>query len=117
MAPRAHGPLARAFLLLAGQWGRAAVVSDGSLGSGAVGHAGNAFTIPGAAGRAAGANLFHSFQKFDLASGESATFTDLRGISRIIARVTGGASSIDGTINADASLVLINPAGMVFLPH
>src|SRR5205814_10368457 len=36
------------------------------------------------------------------------------GVSNILARVTGGASTIDGTLHSDANLFLINPAGMIF---
>src|SRR5438093_9047937 len=71
-----------------------------------------------------GPNLFHSFQTFGLAGGETANFkTDGYATSNIIGRVTGGpgaTSYIYGTINTlefgNANLFLINPAGWVFGP-
>ena len=75
---------------------------------------GMTFNITGGTQR--GGNLFHSFQLFNVGTGETASF-DLPGgggVSNILARVTGGASSIDGTIHSDANLYLINPAGILF---
>ena len=71
-------------------------------------------------GRRAGPNLFHSFGKFSLRTGERATFSGPDGIERIISRVTGGArSDIDGTIASTipgADFYFINPAGIAFGP-
>ena len=68
-----------------------------------------------------GGNLFFSFSRFGLLTGESATFsnnTGLSGIHNILARVTGGGlSNIDGTINVSidgANLFLMNPSGFIF---
>ena len=58
------------------------------------------FTISGGTQR--GANLFHSFDQFNLTSSESATFTYAGtpgSIDNIIGRILGGASSIDGLID------------------
>ncbi|MEM8641308.1 MAG: CHAT domain-containing protein [Cyanobacteria bacterium P01_G01_bin.54] len=66
-------------------------------------------------GSQAGANLFHSFQDFGLSTGEIANFLSDPGIVNIFGRVTGGnASIIDGLIQANPNLYLMNPAGMVF---
>ncbi len=65
-----------------------------------------------------GANLFHSFQTFNINTGESATFTGPGGLQNVISRVTGGAlSNIDGTLHSTisgANFFFINPAGVVF---
>jgi len=95
---------------------------DGSLGgpSGAV--AGPDFQITESMGirPGGGQNLFHSFGKFNIAASESAIFSGSADIANIIARVTGGVSSIDGlvrsTING-ANLFLLNPAGVMFGPN
>ena len=64
--------------------------------------------------------LFHSFGRFDINAGESATFTGPETIDSIIGRVTGGnKSSINGALNSEipgADLFLINPAGFIFGP-
>ncbi len=66
-------------------------------------------------------NLFHSFGKFNIDTGQSATFTGPDAIKNIIGRVTGGTlSSIDGLIRADlkfANLYLLNPSGFLFGPN
>ncbi|MBD2354519.1 S-layer family protein [Tolypothrix sp. FACHB-123] len=69
-----------------------------------------------------GNNLFHSFSKFSVPNGGSATFdlVNTPNITTIFSRVTGGnVSDIQGlisTINTQklVSLFLINPAGIVF---
>ncbi|MCC2665469.1 MAG: hypothetical protein K0S35_3391, partial [Geminicoccaceae bacterium] len=72
-------------------------------------------------GHRAGPNLFHSFGKFSLRTGERATFSGPDRIERIISRVTGGArSDIDGTIASTipgADFYFLNPAGVVFGPN
>ncbi|MCP4352667.1 MAG: filamentous hemagglutinin N-terminal domain-containing protein [Desulfobacterales bacterium] len=72
-------------------------------------------------GHQAGSNLFHSFQQFNIHSGESATFRGPASVQNIISRVTGGSSSwIDGTLGSDirgANLYLLNPAGIMFGPN
>ncbi|MBE9066981.1 CHAT domain-containing protein [Leptolyngbya cf. ectocarpi LEGE 11479] len=66
-------------------------------------------------------NLFHSFDRFGLITGESATFENSAGATNIIGRVTGGNFSIiDGQISVGSSetglanLYLLNPAGILF---
>src|SRR6516162_3987101 len=69
-------------------------------------------------GKQVGSNLFHSFGKFGLSTGESATFSGPATTQNVIGRVTGGAqSNIDGQIRSTitgANLYLINPSGIVF---
>jgi filamentous hemagglutinin family protein len=75
-----------------------------------------AVTISG--GTSVGTNLFHSFSTFNVATGDSATFAGAGTLTNIIARVTGGASFIDGTLKtaagANTSLWLLNPVGVAF---
>ncbi|MEM8640010.1 MAG: DUF4347 domain-containing protein [Cyanobacteria bacterium P01_G01_bin.54] len=73
---------------------------------------GNTYHIQG--GTQAGTNLFHSFQDFGLSAGEIANFLSSPDVSNIFGRVTGGnASMIDGLIQANPNLYLINPVGIV----
>lgn len=98
----------------------AEVTLDGSLGP-AGNLAGPAFQIPDTLGTRAGANLFHSFGQFNIAVGESASFTNAGPpLANIIARVTGGVSSIDGLVQSaipNANFFLLNPAGVLFGPN
>ncbi|MBW4511095.1 MAG: filamentous hemagglutinin N-terminal domain-containing protein [Scytonematopsis contorta HA4267-MV1] len=62
-------------------------------------------------------NLFHSFQQFNIGTGESAYFANPNGITNIFTRVTGGsASNINGKLGilGDANLYFMNPSGIVF---
>lgn len=68
-----------------------------------------------------GGNLFHSFSRFDLATGDVARWTAVEPtrIANIINRVSGGTPSIlFGTIDTldmpQANFYFINPAGIVF---
>jgi filamentous hemagglutinin family protein len=73
--------------------------------------------ITGGARPEAGPNLFHSFHRFNVGTGDTAHFIGLPGIENIIGRVTGPeASRIDGTLQADARLFLLNPQGILFGP-
>jgi filamentous hemagglutinin family protein len=105
-------------LVLTSAW--AEVTLDGTLGrSGAL--SGPNYRITADLGRQAGSNLFHSFGKFNVYTGESATFTGPSSITNIISRVTGGSSSwIDGRLRSEitgANLYLINPSGVMFGPN
>ncbi|PSB28585.1 filamentous hemagglutinin N-terminal domain-containing protein [Chlorogloea sp. CCALA 695] len=66
-----------------------------------------------------GANLFHSFEQFNIGTGRGAYFTNPAGIENIFSRVTGAnRSEIFGRLgvlgNGNANLFLINPQGIVF---
>ena len=69
-------------------------------------------------GKTMGPNLIHSFHEFNIAQGESATFTGPNTIANIISRVTGGnTSNINGLLKSEiagANFFLINPAGVIF---
>ncbi|NJL58383.1 MAG: filamentous hemagglutinin N-terminal domain-containing protein [Desulfobacteraceae bacterium] len=71
---------------------------DGTIrNSGKIDLSGPGYAIKPEYGKQAGANLFHSFQQFNIHSGESATFSGPDSVKNIISRVTGGAASwIDG---------------------
>ena len=63
-----------------------------------------------------GDNLFHSFQEFNINSGQEINFNNPDNIANIFSRVTGNNSSqIFGKlgVNGDANLFLINPNGIV----
>jgi len=72
-------------------------------------------------GKMSGSNLFHSFEKFNINTNESAMFTGPDSIENIISRVTGGESSwIDGLIRSEisnANFYLINPSGITMGPN
>ena len=82
--------------------------------------AGN-YDIRAELGHTEGRNLFHSFGRFSLRTGERATFSGPDEIRNVISRVTGGArSDIDGTIHSTipgADFYFINPAGVAFGPN
>ncbi|WP_445628611.1 two-partner secretion domain-containing protein [Nostoc sp. DSM 114167] len=64
-----------------------------------------------------GANLFHSFQEFNVGELQRVYFANPTGISNILTRVTGSnISNILGTlgVNGNANLFLINPNGILF---
>lgn len=73
--------------------------------------------IEGGAGR--GAQLFHSFQDFNVAAGQRVYFANPNGIEQIFSRVTGNsASRIDGLLGVAgaADLFLLNRQGILFGP-
>lgn len=122
----AASPVARAAALLCAvlavpALALAQIRTDGTVGSPAKALTGPAFLIPQELGRLSGANLFHSFQTFNIGTGESATFTtSTGGIANVISRVTGGGlSRIDGLLKLAAAegapaFFFINPAGVTF---
>ncbi len=64
-----------------------------------------------------GGNLFHSFEQFNVLSGQGTYFDNPTGITNILTRVTGGnLSRIDGTLGVlgQANLFLLNPNGILF---
>jgi filamentous hemagglutinin family protein len=95
------------------------VVTDGSVGSRV--RLNGDFAIGADLGTRAGRNLFHSFERFSLATGERATFSGPNQIRNVISRVTGGArSEIDGTIRSTipgADFYFLNPKGVMFGPN
>ncbi|OUD15745.1 filamentous hemagglutinin N-terminal domain-containing protein [Thioflexithrix psekupsensis] len=98
----------------------AQIITDGSLGA-ITELAGPDFHIDAHWGQQWGKNLFHSFQQFDLAEGESARFTSLHPVDNVIARITGEhPSQINGTVQVDmaqANLYLLNRHGFLFGPQ
>ncbi len=94
------------------------ITPDGSLGTNVTSD-GTSHTIAG--GTIHGSNLFHSFDRFDVGTGDTAHFIGPGHIDHILSRVTGGSRSmIDGTIHSEipgADLFLLNPSGVLFGPH
>jgi filamentous hemagglutinin family protein len=77
---------------------------------------GNQINITG--GTQAGANLFHSFQNFNLTSSQIANFLSNPQTRNILARINGGnPSAIDGLLQVsggNSNLFLMNPSGIIF---
>ncbi|MGM0456012.1 MAG: CHAT domain-containing protein [Cyanobacteriota bacterium] len=64
-----------------------------------------------------GQNLFHSFDRFDLNSGETANFLTSPEIQNVLGRIGGETSQINGLLQltgSRANLYLLNPAGILF---
>src|SRR3954453_18502340 len=99
---------------------QAQIITDGSVGP-KVSLRGGEIEIGANLGTRRGDNLFHSFEKFGIATGQSATFTGPGTIRNVISRVTGGeVSNIDGTLASrvgQADLYFLNPAGVMFGPN
>jgi len=100
----------------------AQITLDGTVGTaGKMDLPGPNYEIGADYGQQAGANLFHSFQQFNIGTDEIATFRGPASIQNIISRVTGGdASMIDGTLRSaidGADMYLMNPAGVMFGPN
>lgn len=96
------------------------IAVDDTFGSpGDVVPVGNDFPIGDGLGEYRGNNLFHSFARFGVPDGMSATFSATLGAPQnVFGRVTGGApSTVHGTIRSTipgANLYLFNPAGIAF---
>ncbi|MBD2021755.1 filamentous hemagglutinin N-terminal domain-containing protein, partial [Leptolyngbya sp. FACHB-36] len=77
--------------------------------------------ITGGARPQNGANLFHSFQEFNVPEGRAVFFDNPTGVQSIFSRVTGSdPSDILGTIGVrggTATLFLLNPTGILFGPN
>jgi filamentous hemagglutinin family protein len=64
-----------------------------------------------------GANLFHSFQEFNVGNGQRVYFSNPNGVQNIFSRVTGNnISNILGTLGVigNGNLFFINPNGIIF---
>lgn len=111
--------IAAILLLLCSRYGKADVVLDGTIGVEQP-LVGPEFLIPAEVGRQQGKNLFHSFRQFNLESDETAVFAGSDSTARIIGRVTGGPSRIDGTLRSNishADVYLLNASGIEFGPN
>jgi filamentous hemagglutinin family protein len=112
--------LATIITLLVATQGQAEIITDGTLGP-ASNLAGPDFRIGPELGVTVGTNLFHSFARFNVHSGEIATFTGPDSLHNVISRVTGGSvSTIDGLLRSEAGtadVYFINPAGVIFGPN
>jgi filamentous hemagglutinin family protein len=103
-----------------------AITADGTLGT-TVTRSGTTYTITGGVRPGNGPNLFHSFNRFSVGTGDTALFTTVgspggqAGIVNILSRVTGGQrSEIDGLLAATiagANWYLLNPSGVLFGPN
>jgi filamentous hemagglutinin family protein len=99
---------------------RTTLTPDGTLGTTVTSH-GTVHTIAGGTRPGNGPNLFHSFERFSVGTGETADFMGPAGIVNILSRVTGGQrSEIDGTLRSTTPgvhLYLLNPSGVMFGPN
>ena len=99
----------------------AQIRTDSSLGKPATSLTGPNFLIPQNLGRLSGANLFHSFETFNVPVRGSANFTTTTpNLANVISRVTGGTQSqINGllkltVVSGAPNFFFINPAGVTF---
>jgi large exoprotein involved in heme utilization and adhesion len=74
---------------------QAQIVTDGTVGP-KVSLRGGEIEIGADLGARRGDNLFHSFEKFGIATGQTATFTGPGTIRNVISRVTGGVVTHQG---------------------
>ena len=120
--PQQWSPVALAWPPSARPRSPTVITSDGTLGT-KVTQQGRVHTITGGTRPQGGPNLFHSFDRFDVGTGDTARFTaaNPEGIENILSRVTGGQRShIDGRIQSDiagANMFLLNPSGVLFGPN
>ena len=93
------------------------IAPDGTLGTEVTQHD-RVHQITGGMRPGEGPNLFHSFNRFHVGTGDTAHFMGQSGINNIIGRITGvDASMIDGRLQSDANLFLLNPSGFMFGPN
>lgn len=105
-----------AVLLLWNKSARAQLIPDTTVGTQIVPFDPDTSIIEG--GTTVGQNLFHSFESFNIDSGQRIFFLGPDDVNHIFSRVTGGDPSqingVLGTFGSDANLFLINPSGVVF---
>ena len=105
------------FALISPSTTQADVTIDGTMGPRGT-LPGPNFRIGAEVGKRAGHNLFHSFGRFNVNTGESATFTGPAAVDNVISRVTGSSRSlINGPLRSEiqsANLWFINPNGVLF---
>ena len=96
------------------------IVTDGTVGP-IQSLSGVDVTIPETLGTTVGNNLFHSFNTFNVNSGQTVTFQENtpNTLDNVISRVTGGTGSeINGSLvstpGGHANFYLVNPAGVMF---
>lgn len=82
---------------------------------------GNVYTIAQSDGKVAGSNLFHSFERFSILSGDATVFQAQIGDGNVISRVSGSTpTSINGLLAVSATdggkpnFFFINPNGVTF---
>jgi filamentous hemagglutinin family protein len=82
---------------------------------------GNVYVIPQNLGRTAGSNLFHSFDTFNVGSGDAAIFTTTSNLGNVISRISGSSrSAINGLLEllpaagTRPNFFFINPNGITF---
>ena len=99
-------------------WARAQVISSQDAVQTQVIQRNNQFEIFGGTTTDADTLLFHSFEQFDLESGQTAKFLVAPDVEAVFSRITNDVSSyINGLVElsgSSADLYLINPAGIVF---
>ncbi|MBD2584135.1 CHAT domain-containing protein [Planktothricoides raciborskii] len=121
---RNHGLLVAAMGLLPGMIWQPVVaqtiVPGGDTGTQVIRN-GDRLDIQGGALSGDGSNLFHTFEQFNVPTGETANFLSAPQIQNILGQVVGGnASIINGILQvtgSNANLFLLNPAGIVFGPN
>ena len=99
-------------------WARAQVISSQDAVQTQVIQRDNQFEILGGTTTDADTLLFHSFEQFDLESGQTAKFLVAPDVEAVFSRITNNVPSyINGLVElggSAADLYLINPAGIVF---
>ena len=114
--------LALMYLSWSGDVFAQSIKTDASWGRTAQTLSGPSYGITQAMGKLAGNNLFHSFERFNIKTGEAAVFsTTTATLQNVVSRVSGGsASSINGLLQLKPAagsapgFFFINPAGVTF---
>ncbi|TAN49861.1 MAG: filamentous hemagglutinin N-terminal domain-containing protein [Methylococcaceae bacterium] len=98
------------------------IATDGTLGAVRSFNGANV-TIPQRLGTTVGNNLFHSFARFNVGTGQTVTFTENTPgtLRNVVSRVTGNdASEIAGALKSaipNADFYFVNPQGITFGAH